>query len=79
MIFVGDAFVRRKNPLKRNYMRSHIRNQDVASEGLFFLLGGAQLETGINKNATDIIAKMALYGDFIVGDYVDSYVCRRVC
>ena len=73
MIFVGDAFVHRKNLLKRNYMRSHIRNQDVESEGLFFLLGGAQLETGINKNATDMIAEMALYGNFIVGNYVDSY------
>ena len=60
--------------MKRNYMRSHIRNQDVASDGLFFLLGGAQLETGINDNkTTDLIAEMALYGDFIIGDYVDSY------
>ena len=47
--------------MKRNYMRSHIRNQDVASDG-------------INDNkTTDSIAEMALYGDFIIGDYVDSY------
>ena len=59
--------------MKRKYMRSHIRNQDVASEGLFFLLGGAQIETGINDNTTELIAEMALYGDFIIGDYVDSY------
>ena len=59
---------------KRNYMRSHIRNQGIAAEGVFFLVGVGQQQTDFNDGPmVDLISEMELYGDFIIGDYVDSY------
>ena len=55
-------------------MRSHIRNQGIGSEGIFFLVGKSALATDLNdKRTADLESEIALHGDFIIGDYVDSY------
>ena len=58
----------------RKYMRSHIRNQELGSEGIFFLVGKSETDLHVNdKRTADLASEIALYGDFIIGDYVDSY------
>ena len=55
-------------------MRSHIRNQEIGSEGIFFLVGKSTHATDLNdKRIADLESEIALHGDFIIGDYVDSY------
>ena len=55
-------------------MRSHIRNQDIGSEGIFFLIGKNTHVTDSNDmRIDDLKSEIELNGDFIVGDYVDSY------
>ena len=57
-------------------MRSHIRNQGIGSEGIFFLVGKSTHATDLHVNAkrtADLESEIALHGDFIIGDYVDSY------
>ena len=55
-------------------MRSHIRNQEIGSEGIFFLVGKSTHATDLNdKRIADLESEIALHGDFIIGDYVDLY------
>ena len=55
-------------------MRSHIRNQNIGSEGIFFLVGKDTHVTDSNDmRIDDLKSEIELNGDFIVGDYVDSY------
>ena len=55
-------------------MRSHIRNQGIGSGGIFFLVGKSTHATDLNdKRIADLESEIALNGDFIIGDYVDSY------
>ena len=57
-------------------MRSHIRNQELGSEGIFFLVGKSTNSSDLDVNderTADLKSEIAFYGDFIIGDYVDSY------
>ena len=55
-------------------MRSHLRNQEIRSEGIFFLVGKHAQTTDLNdKKIAELESEIALFGDFIIGDYVDSY------
>jgi len=55
-------------------MRSHIRNQDIGSEGIFFLIGkNTRVSDSHDIRIDDLKSEIELNGDFIVGDYVDSY------
>ena len=57
-------------------MRSHIRNQGIGSEGIFFLVGKSAPATDLRVNdqrTADLKSEIASHGDFIIGDYVDSY------
>ena len=55
-------------------MRSHIRNQGIGSGGILFLVGKSTHATDLNdKRIADLESEIALHGDFIIGDYVDSY------
>ena len=55
-------------------MRSHLRNQEIRSEGIFFLVGKNAPTTDLNdKRIAELESEIVLHGDFIIGDYVDSY------
>ena len=41
---------------------------------MFFLVGKSEHATDFNnKRINDLKSEIALHGDFIIGDYVDSY------
>ena len=53
-------------------MRSHHRNQEIKSEGIFFLVGKQATDWNDKRNA-ELESEIVSHGDFIIGDYVDSY------
>ena len=70
-MFVDVLKIQKK---KRKYMRSHLRNQEIRSEGIFFLVGKNAHTTDLNdKRIAELESEIVLHGDFIIGDYVDSY------
>jgi len=54
----------------RNYLRSHIRNQEGQTLGVFFLIG--QLNTE-DRRSNELQVEIDKFDDFIIGDYIDSY------
>ena len=56
--------------IKRQNMRSHIRNQRGQTEGIFFLIGRSDPNDGQTKILETEIEK---FNDFIIGDYTDAY------